>query len=205
MSGSSTGRTPTRHSPTEWSARGVQRPAVRGATALHLAPRPSARFPVSAVRTGAAARVASAPGKTGESSTMRAFPRRRRVSRLRRWLPTIIVVSFLATVPVLLVGRLLTSGRDAAPSQVAVQSAVTAEQRPASLEASPPAPLVDQAPARRVRSTIANIEPNYTVATGDTLSAIAQRYNTTIDALVSINNLPDRTITLRVGQRLLLP
>jgi LysM repeat protein len=55
-----------------------------------------------------------------------------------------------------------------------------------------------------VQATIVPLEPSYTVQSGDTLAIIARRYNTTVDALVSINNLPDRN-TLRVGQRLILP
>jgi LysM repeat protein len=55
-----------------------------------------------------------------------------------------------------------------------------------------------------IRFTVAPVEPSYTVVSGDSLSAIAQRYSTTIDALQAINNLPDRS-TLSVGQRLVIP
>jgi LysM repeat protein len=47
------------------------------------------------------------------------------------------------------------------------------------------------------------IEPSYTVASGDTLSSIAQRYNTNAEALRLMNNLPDTR--LNVGQRLIIP
>ena len=43
----------------------------------------------------------------------------------------------------------------------------------------------------------------YTVVSGDSLSAIAQRYGTTAEALQGINNLPDTM--LHVGQKLVLP
>jgi len=55
-----------------------------------------------------------------------------------------------------------------------------------------------------IRFTVKPIEPSYTVLAGDSLSSIAQRFNTTVDALQSINNLPDRS-TLNVGQRLVIP
>jgi LysM repeat protein len=55
-----------------------------------------------------------------------------------------------------------------------------------------------------VQATIVPLEPTYTVQSGDTLATIARRFNTTVDALVSINNLTDRN-SVRVGQRLILP
>lgn len=51
--------------------------------------------------------------------------------------------------------------------------------------------------------TVKQVEPSYTVAAGDSLSAIAQRQGTTAEAIQGINNLPDSF--LRVGQRLVLP
>jgi membrane-bound lytic murein transglycosylase D len=45
---------------------------------------------------------------------------------------------------------------------------------------------------------------SYTVASGDTLSGIASRYNTSIAELVAINQLRDRN-SLRIGQKLVLP
>lgn len=44
----------------------------------------------------------------------------------------------------------------------------------------------------------------YTVQPGDTLSAIAERYNTTVDELVAANGLTDPNV-LQVGQTLLIP
>ena len=54
-----------------------------------------------------------------------------------------------------------------------------------------------------IRFTLTPIEPSYTVVAGDSLSSIAQRYNTTTEAMQGINNLPSSA--LRVGQRLILP
>ncbi|HZU06326.1 MAG TPA: LysM domain-containing protein [Chloroflexota bacterium] len=48
------------------------------------------------------------------------------------------------------------------------------------------------------------VEPNYIVAPGDTLELIAQRFGTTVEALVGMNNLRDRH-SLRVGQPLIIP
>ena len=44
----------------------------------------------------------------------------------------------------------------------------------------------------------------YTVEPGDNLSSIAEKFGTTVDALVSANNLADRH-SLRVGQVLIIP
>jgi LysM repeat protein len=43
------------------------------------------------------------------------------------------------------------------------------------------------------------------VKAGDTLYAIARRYNTTVDALVKVNNLPAADSILSIGQKLSLP
>jgi LysM repeat protein len=43
------------------------------------------------------------------------------------------------------------------------------------------------------------------VKSGDTLYAIAKRYNTTVDALVRANNLPEPEVILNIGQKLTLP
>lgn len=55
-----------------------------------------------------------------------------------------------------------------------------------------------------VQTSISPVEPSYTVQAGDTLATIARRFNTSVEALQSINNLPDRN-ALRVGQRLVIP
>lgn len=55
-----------------------------------------------------------------------------------------------------------------------------------------------------LKTTARVIEPSYTVKPGDTLNSIAARHGTTVDALQSINNLPDRNV-LSVGQKLVMP
>ena len=48
------------------------------------------------------------------------------------------------------------------------------------------------------------IEPNYTVAAGDTLVKIADRFNTSVDRIEAFNNLSDPR-ALRVGTKLVIP
>jgi hypothetical protein len=55
-----------------------------------------------------------------------------------------------------------------------------------------------------VATEIVVLQPNYTVAPGDTLAAIARRHGTSIEALASINQLENRN-SLSVVQRLILP
>ncbi len=47
-------------------------------------------------------------------------------------------------------------------------------------------------------------ERMYVVKAGDTLSKIALDHDTTVDAIVEANHLPDRNV-LQVGQRLVIP
>lgn len=87
------------------------------------------------------------------------------------------------------------SSPEAAPSATSVP-ALAASPTPAGSVAEP-----TQGP---VQYSVQPIEPGYTVQAGDTLASIARRFNTTVDALVSINNIADRN-SLRVGQRLVIP
>src|SRR4051812_20602956 len=50
----------------------------------------------------------------------------------------------------------------------------------------------------------ANADSTYTVQAGDTLSSIAARYGTTVDAIVTANALPSRS-TIYAGQVLKIP
>lgn len=74
-----------------------------------------------------------------------------------------------------------------------------------------PAAAAPSAPADQPRPgpgglavSIRPVEFNYTVAPGDTLERIAQRYGTTVDAIVGMNNLSDRNV-LQPGQKLIIP
>ena len=55
-----------------------------------------------------------------------------------------------------------------------------------------------------ITTEIRVLQPEYTVAAGDTLASIARRHGTSIEALASINKLENRN-SLSVGQRLILP
>ena len=57
---------------------------------------------------------------------------------------------------------------------------------------------------RSIQSNVKVLEPNYTIAAGDTLVQIAQRFNTTVDRVQAFNNLADPR-ALRIGARLVVP
>lgn len=66
-------------------------------------------------------------------------------------------------------------------------------------------PVTPSAPAAgAVTTEVRVLQPNYTVAPGDTLGSIAKGHGTSVDALASINNLENRN-SLRVGQKLIIP
>jgi LysM repeat protein len=134
--------------------------------------------------------------------------RRRLVPSPRIWIPAaagfgIVLLLILA---IAVVGRAVNQPRPAAETG-ASSAAATSDTPLGTIPAAPPAglgvspqqPAAPQAP----RFTAKPIEPSYTVASGDTLSSIAARFNTNADALRSINNLPDTRLS--VGQRLVLP
>ncbi|MDQ2965737.1 MAG: LysM peptidoglycan-binding domain-containing protein [Chloroflexota bacterium] len=98
-------------------------------------------------------------------------------------------------------------------------AAVTPPAATSAVEPSPaptPVPTVELTPVPTVEPTavptpVATAAPStpvatrtYTVKSGDTLSRIASQFGTTIDAIVQLNNLPDRN-RLRVGQVLKIP
>jgi nucleoid-associated protein YgaU len=78
-----------------------------------------------------------------------------------------------------------------------------AAERPAAAAPSAPADQPRPGPGGLAVS-IRPVEFNYTVAPGDTLERIAQRYGTTVDAIVGMNNLSDRNV-LQPGQKLIIP
>lgn len=122
----------------------------------------------------------------------------RRLSELERWVPTALFVGVAVALllVVLMLRALLTTvaaGSDPVPAPIVAQSA------PQVVDPAPPEP-----PRPQIRFAVRPLEASYTVVAGDTLSAIALRYNTTTAALRGINNLADDAI-LSVGQRLILP
>jgi LysM repeat protein len=57
---------------------------------------------------------------------------------------------------------------------------------------------------REIHASAKIIEPSYTVQSGDTLGRIAVRFNTTVERIQALNNLPDPR-ALRIGARLVIP
>jgi LysM repeat protein len=57
---------------------------------------------------------------------------------------------------------------------------------------------------RQIRAGATVIQPNYTVAAGDTLGQIATRFNTSVDRIQAFNNLADPRV-LRIGSKLVIP
>jgi LysM repeat protein len=72
--------------------------------------------------------------------------------------------------------------------------------------AGPPQPLA--APAaelpRQIQASAKVLQPNYTVAAGDTLGQIAARFKTSVDRIQALNNLSDPR-ALRIGTKLVIP
>ena len=57
---------------------------------------------------------------------------------------------------------------------------------------------------RRIQSNAKVLDANYTIATGDTLVKIAQRFNTTVERVQGFNDQIDAR-ALRIGARLIIP
>jgi LysM repeat protein len=101
--------------------------------------------------------------------------------------------------------------QQAAPQQAAPQTQPTTAPAPPAgqgAQAPPQAqaqPQPTAPPAPQPTPTILPNQRQHTVQGGDTLFAIAQRYGTTVDAIVAANNLSSRSVTLRIGQVLVIP
>jgi len=135
----------------------------------------------------------------------------------RRWpaIPAVLLVTGLFTLAVSgFRGFLPTAGVGASPSIAAATFAATATAAPGPTDAPPtetpppatstPAPSVaptaSAAPAVSPRPTFRT----YVVQSGDSLSAIAARFNTTVSAIAKLNHISDPS-RLSVGQVLLIP
>ncbi len=61
-------------------------------------------------------------------------------------------------------------------------------------------------PAPQATATLApGSVREHTVEAGDTLFALARRYESSVQAIVAANNLRDSNVTLQIGQRLIVP
>jgi LysM repeat protein len=63
---------------------------------------------------------------------------------------------------------------------------------------------VDPSPVKPTPVVIQNPPVTYKIKAGDTLSAIATRYHTTVDAIVHLNNITNPNL-IYVGQVLVIP
>ena len=76
---------------------------------------------------------------------------------------------------------------------------------PASIATATPFPIDPQPTIVAAAAPIAPLQPaTYIVEAGDTLSEVAVRFNTTVDAIITLNELTDATLIF-VGQELRLP
>jgi LysM repeat protein len=143
------------------------------------------------------------PSRRGVASPVSVDPG---FTRAHRWM----IGSFLIVCVGMVLGMILVRVWDEASRTVAAlppEGSGASARQPAPIPAPPPpsAP-VESAPrtAGVVTTEIRVLEPNYTVAPGDTLGIIARRRGTNVDALASINNLENRN-SLSIGQKLIIP
>jgi len=136
---------------------------------------------------------------------------------MKKWLPTALLITGIVVLASFFVAirLLLTPAFANHAESLAVQTAPVIEPAPASQPAADSTTLVPVPPAGSPVDALARpvspgvrfvsrvIEPSYVVVPGDNLWSIAQRHNTTADALQAFNNL-DRP-ALSVGQRLVIP
>jgi LysM repeat protein len=147
----------------------------------------------------------SSPSPTSDAASVSFGRRRRRTSSLQQWLPSFLLMVIVGGIAgsILALRTLGSAAPTETPASPPAQPQIVGD--PAVDVSAPPASRAEQ-PSNRgsIRFTVQPIEPSYVVVAGDSLSSIAQRFNTTVDALQAINNLPDRS-TLSVGQRLVIP
>lgn len=87
----------------------------------------------------------------------------------------------------------------AQPTQAPAPTAAAANTPVASSTVAP-------TPAPEATATVApGSVREHTVVAGDTLFALARRYESSVQAIVAANNLRDSNVTLQIGQRLIIP
>ena len=91
-----------------------------------------------------------------------------------------------------------------ATAPAAVSTAAPAGGQPA-VPAGPAPTAAPAQPTAAPSPTVRAGQREHVVAAGDTLSAIATRYGTTVVAIVAANNLPSSGTVLNIGQRLIIP
>lgn len=127
------------------------------------------------------------------------------------WTHRVMIASFAIVCIGMILGMVMVRVLDEASRAVAAlpPEGSAASSKPAAAPAEPAAQTTPVAGstsevAGAVTTEIRVLQPNYTVAPGDTLGIIARRHGTTVEALASINNLENRN-SLGVGQKLIIP
>ena len=131
----------------------------------------------------------------------------------------VMVVAFLVLViartnPLAGLGQTPTPSPSVAPSDTPVATATVApSDTPSAVptESAAPSPVVTPSPAPPTPAATPSATPSssasqqtYRVRSGDTLGAIAAKYNTTVAAIVKANHIADPR-TIHVGQLLVIP
>lgn len=100
------------------------------------------------------------------------------------------------------------TGASPAPAPAGTTAQPTQAPAPTAAAANTPAASSTVAPTPAPQPT-ATIVPGsvreHTVVAGDTLFALARRYESSVQAIVAANNLRDSNATLQIGQRLIIP
>lgn len=128
-------------------------------------------------------------------------------SRAFRWLLVGVLIVCVGMVLGIVLVRLWDEASRAVAALPPETSAGSSRHEPAPtpVPTAVPTPAPAEAAERgAVTTEIRVLQPNYTVAPGDTLGIIARRHGTSVEALASINNLENRN-SLSVGQKLIIP
>ena len=98
----------------------------------------------------------------------------------------------------------LTLAQNELPVATAGPSVLAASSVGAPVQVYGPAATAPSDSSRAVQATAKVLQPNYTIAAGDTLVKIAQRFNTSVERIQAFNNLSDPR-ALRIGTKLVIP
>ncbi len=127
------------------------------------------------------------------------------VGRARRWglgqvgLVALMVVAFATVV---LARGLAPSGPNSALADVSPSPSASPSPRPS--PSPPPSPSPSPSPLPSPSPSPAAAGETYRVKAGDTLGAIAERFGTTVKAIMQANGITDAKL-IKVGQRLTIP
>jgi LysM repeat protein len=126
----------------------------------------------------------------------------------------VLALAMIAAVGAVLVARLNPSaGTDAASASPGPSSSAVAVASPTPAPSSTVAPTLSPSPppsptpaptARPTATPTRSAGQTYTVKSGDTLSAIAARFGTTVKAIQDLNNIKDPSL-IRTGQVIKIP